>query len=97
MRNRKKTRTARELEEKIVGKKRRISNGKEEETNGIGNKVELERNSNKKERKLEKCHLIHFDSLTLPLNNANDNIRKLRITEKDLPKQKSFELFLPGF
>ncbi len=51
MRNRKKTRTARELEETIVGNERRISNGKEVET--YGNKGELERNSNKNERKLE--------------------------------------------
>jgi hypothetical protein len=59
MRNRKKTRAARELEEKIVGKKRRIINGKEVETNGIENKGELERNVIKNERKLEKCHFIH--------------------------------------
>jgi hypothetical protein len=94
MRNRKKNRTARELEETIVGNERRISNRKEVETYGIGNKGELERNSNKKRKKIRKMSL---DSLTLPLNNANDNIRKLRITEKDLPKQKIFELFLPGF
>jgi hypothetical protein len=46
MRNREKTRTVRELEEKRVGNNRRISNGKEVETNGIGNKGELERKSN---------------------------------------------------
>ncbi len=93
MRNRKKTRTARELEEKIVGKKEELVVERKKKRMELETK-ESQKGTVKKRKKIRK---ISLDSLTLPLNNANDNIRKLRITEKDLPKQKSFELFLPGF